>query len=842
MTRDGLPGDIEGGLSVLIVHSDPAILDQTAQAVTNWGGCSVECLAEEEKIVFFASGYDFNLILAEYREDSVLPDTIARLWPWIHPVFITAQDVPIPAARPGMIFISAGDEAALKELRSRRIQDRRSIRSDLSLQDGAFQSSAVRFQRFCEGTVRAETFNEGLKELSTGISEMVPCAAVALLSVEEDDTRLLIHCLKGVSQPFISRVREGMLGFYRRITGQDLDMQSIRMHTSGTACSGDGELAPAGPFYVPAMLGTTLVGLFGLFTDESTPFTKESISRLYQVRHQLSLVLTSLSHMSHIAARDVLTGLFNRRGLNEEFDRAWQLAKDNERALGVVTIDIDHFKTVNDTYGHAVGDQVLQEISDLVRWAIRSGDIAGRTGGDEMVLILPMADTSSIRVFADRLMDQVRKHIFCKTAHGLRLTISLGAVSCFPARDDLTPAEVLIQSDYALYHAKRTGRDRLCLWTEVPASVKEQQMQAAIESGDEDSVLQKRVAGRILAVDDDPVIARLLQRILEKKDYEVVIAQSAEKAMESVRGNLERFDLILVDLGLPGEQGLDFLVGLKRMDETVVGIVITGMASPENILASLRGGAFDFIAKPFRPDVVLQTIERALDYRRLLVENRNYSLHLEEMVREKSKDLTSALTQLQASYMFTLEAFAALVEAREQDTGLHSHRVSRVARMIAQKLDLPEQEIEDITRGALLHDIGKIAIPDSILLKPGPLTPEERKIMQTHAEVGYNILKSSEVLRNVAELVYSHQERFDGNGYPRGLRGEEICIGARIFTLIDSYDAMRANRVYRKAMSREKAIEEVKRGSGTQFDPAVVEAFIALLPEIEAVGQWPAGE
>ncbi|HNR93738.1 MAG TPA: response regulator, partial [Kiritimatiellia bacterium] len=387
-------------------------------------------------------------------------------------------------------------------------------------------------------------------------------------------------------------------------------------------------------------------------------------------------------------------------------------------------------------------------------------------------------------------------------------------------------------------------RDRLCLWTDIPTTVKQQPMQLEVESGPEESgdLLKKRIAGRILAVEDDPLIARLLQRILEKKDYEVKTALSAEEAMEAVQGHLERFDLVLVDLNLPGEQGLDFLKRLKRMDETVVGIVITGMASSENILASLRGGAFDFIAKPFRPEIVQQSVDRALQFRRLLVENRNYALDLEAMVRLKSKDLTSALTRLQASYMFTLEAFAALVGAREQDTGQHSHRVSEIARMISEKLALPDQEIEDITRGALLHDIGKIAIPDAILLKPGPLTDAERTIMQTHAEVGYNILKSSEALCNVAELVYSHQERFDGSGYPRGLRGEEICIGARIFSVIDAYDAMRAHRVYRKSMTVEKAVEELKRGSGSQFDPEVVKAFLALLPEIEAAGQWPEGE
>ena len=828
---------------MLIIHSDRSVLDRLCQVVSSWDGSSATGIAEVDKIAGAAAG-DYDMIVAEYRDASPLPEILAGLWPWLKPVFVAASETPAPESCSGITVIAADDAEALLACREKCMDARRELLCDKPLSQLLRKSTTADFRRFCEGAIRAETLNEGLKELGTGISELAPCAAVALLSLDSDDTRLLIHCMQEVPLSFVSQMRESMLNVCRYIADAQPDMQSIRMHANGMSCEGEREFGLAVPYYVPAMHGSTLVGLFGVFPADGIAFTPDSAGRLYQVRHQLSLVLASLSHTGRIAARDVLTDLFNRRGLNEEFERSWQLAKETECALGVITMDIDHFKTVNDTCGHAVGDIVLQEMADIVRWATRTGDLAGRTGGDEFVLLLPGADPGSIRAFADRLMNQVRKHIFCKTMHGLRLSISLGAVSCFPGRDDLTPAEILIQSDYALYHAKRTGRDRLCLWTDIPTTVKQQPMQLEVESGPEESgdLLKKRIAGRILAVEDDPLIARLLQRILEKKDYEVKTALSAEEAMEAVQGHLERFDLVLVDLNLPGEQGLDFLKRLKRMDETVVGIVITGMASSENILASLRGGAFDFIAKPFRPEIVQQSVDRALQFRRLLVENRNYALDLEAMVRLKSKDLTSALTRLQASYMFTLEAFAALVGAREQDTGQHSHRVSEIARMISEKLALPDQEIEDITRGALLHDIGKIAIPDAILLKPGPLTDAERTIMQTHAEVGYNILKSSEALCNVAELVYSHQERFDGSGYPRGLRGEEICIGARIFSVIDAYDAMRAHRVYRKSMTVEKAVEELKRGSGSQFDPEVVKAFLALLPEIEAAGQWPEGE
>lgn len=843
MIKNRLPAKNEGPLNVLIVHSDSSVLDRLCRVVSSWDGSSATGVAEVQQIAGAAAAGDYDMIIAEYRDPSPLPEILAGLWPWLSPVFVADPVPPASATRPGIQVTAVDDTEALLVCRGKSLEARRILRCEKPFDDSLLQTATAGFQRFCEGAVRAETLNEGLKELGTGISELAPCAAVALLSMEAGDTRLLIHCLQETPLSFVGRVRDSMLTACGQIADAAPDLQSIRIHANGMPCAGDGEFGAAVPFYVPAMLGSSLVGLFGFFPADGNAFKPESVSCLYQVRHQLSLVLTSLSHMGRIAARDVLTDLFNRRGLNEEFERSWQLAKDTDLALGVITMDLDHFKTVNDTCGHAVGDLVLQEMADLVRWATRAGDIAGRTGGDEFVLILPGADPGSIRAFADRLMDQVRKHVFCKEVHGLRLSISLGAVSCFPGRDDLTPAEILIQSDYALYHAKRTGRDRLCLWTDIPSSVKQQPMQPESASVEEPSgdLLKKRVAGRILAVDDDPVIVQLLKRILEKKDYEVATALSAEEAMEAVQGHLEKYDLMLVDLGLPGEQGLDFLRRLKRMDETVVGIVITGMASSENILASLRGGAFDFIAKPFRADVVHQAVERALQFRRLLVENRNYALDLEEMVRLKSRDLTSALTRLQASYMFTLEAFAALVGAREQDTGQHSQRVSIIARMIAERMDLPRQEIEDITRGALLHDIGKIAIPDSILLKPGPLTGEERKIMQTHAEVGYNILKSSDALRNIADLVYSHQERFDGTGYPRGLRGDEICMGARIFAVIDAYDAMRAHRVYRQSMTTEKAVGELKRGSGSQFDPAVVEIFLELLPDIEAAGQWPEG-
>ena len=233
--------------------------------------------------------------------------------------------------------------------------------------------------------------------------------------------------------------------------------------------------------------------------------------------------------------------------------------------------------------------------------------------------------------------------------------------------------------------------------------------------------------------------------------------------------------------------------------------------------------------------------ERALDYRRLKKENVRYQNHLEDMVREKSAALRNALDQVRTSYDFTLEAMAGLLDAREKSTAHHSTRVRDLSVIMAREMGLSQTEIEDLARGALLHDIGKICIPDAILLKPGALTPEEREIMKTHPEVGYRLLRASAYLEHVAELVYTHHEHYDGSGYPRGLKGEAIMIGARIFAVIDAYDAMRSNRVYRKAMPVEAALTEIKRNRGTQFDPQVVDAFLRCHLAVEATGNWPVG-
>ncbi|MBL7077855.1 MAG: HD domain-containing protein, partial [Kiritimatiellae bacterium] len=264
-------------------------------------------------------------------------------------------------------------------------------------------------------------------------------------------------------------------------------------------------------------------------------------------------------------------------------------------------------------------------------------------------------------------------------------------------------------------------------------------------------------------------------------------------------------------------------------------IVMTGHATVDNAIQCLREGAYDFIQKPIERSQLLALISRAREYRDLKIENDRYQAHLEGMVRERSAKLAASLQDVQASYEFTLDALVRMLDAREEQTGKHSKRVRELAVALAQELGLTSEEQETVASGAFLHNIGKIAIPDNILLKPGPLTDEEWAIMKTHSQTGYDILRSSQFLQDTAQVVYQHHEHWDGSGYPQGLKEEDICMGARIFAVIDAYDAMRSERVYRKAIPHRDAVEEIVINAGKQFDPQVVEAFQSCQSELETI-------
>jgi putative nucleotidyltransferase with HDIG domain len=249
------------------------------------------------------------------------------------------------------------------------------------------------------------------------------------------------------------------------------------------------------------------------------------------------------------------------------------------------------------------------------------------------------------------------------------------------------------------------------------------------------------------------------------------------------------------------------------------------------VTSAFRRGAIDYLLKPFERTDLESVVLRAIEHGRLRKQNTTYRHNLEAIVNTRTGRLRSTMQDLERSYDITLEAMGDALDLRDQETEGHSRRVTAYTNTLAQAMGLTSEELRIIARGAFLHDIGKIATPDAILLKPGRLTTEEMAIMKMHCERGYEMVRKISFLRDAAEIVYAHQEQFDGGGYPRGLKGEEIPLGARIFAIADTLDAMTSDRPYRKGTSFEKARDEILRCAGTQFDPQIVEVFLSLPPE-----------
>jgi putative nucleotidyltransferase with HDIG domain len=330
----------------------------------------------------------------------------------------------------------------------------------------------------------------------------------------------------------------------------------------------------------------------------------------------------------------------------------------------------------------------------------------------------------------------------------------------------------------------------------------------------------------ILVVDDEEAIREVVSTMLESKGYRCTVAHNGRAAQDYIKRTTP--DLVLSDMIMPEMDGIKLLEWVREFDPDVPVIMVTAIHDISTALEAIRRGAYDYILKPFEKDQLFLSVRRALEHRRLVLENRNYQRNLERLVEERTAQLSRALGQLEQSYDYTLEALGGALDLKDAETEGHCQRVTAFTISMAKAMKVDAALLPQIARAAFLHDIGKMAIPDQILRKPGPLTNEERQVMRRHCEIGYSMLSRIPFLREAAEIVLAHQEFFDGTGYPRGLKGEEIPLGARIFAVADTLDAMISDRPYRRAMPIATAREEIKRCAGTQFDPTVVEVFLSF--------------
>jgi response regulator RpfG family c-di-GMP phosphodiesterase len=327
---------------------------------------------------------------------------------------------------------------------------------------------------------------------------------------------------------------------------------------------------------------------------------------------------------------------------------------------------------------------------------------------------------------------------------------------------------------------------------------------------------------RILIVDDEPDITEILSDLLGD-EHDCTTANSAERALALLSEN--EFQLVISDITMPGMSGLEMLPRAKSISPNTVMVMISGMQTVESAIGALRLGGFDYLMKPFDLRQVEAVVKRALEHHELIAAKQRYENHLEELVEQRTAELDQALNSLEDAYRSTLKALTAALETRDSETHGHSERVVTYSLRLGREYGLTAEQLKALEFGSLLHDIGKIGVPDLILRKPAKLTEEEWVLMREHPLHGQQILRGIEFLEGPARVVAQHHEKWDGSGYPLGVHGDEIDLCARIFSVADAFDAITSDRVYRRGKSYQEAADELDEWAGRQFDPKVVEAF-----------------
>jgi len=340
----------------------------------------------------------------------------------------------------------------------------------------------------------------------------------------------------------------------------------------------------------------------------------------------------------------------------------------------------------------------------------------------------------------------------------------------------------------------------------------------------EESAMIEPLAHRaqILITDDEKEICDVLVEYLSAY-YDCQTASSAEQALRLL--DERKFDLVISDITMGGMTGLQLIPHVGARSPNTLVILISGALVMENAIEALRVGAFDYLMKPFDLRQVEAVVRRALIHHKLLEDKRRYETYLEELVEVRTAELDRALDSLQDAYRATLKSLVAALETRDAETHGHSERVVNYSLCLGRELGLDNEQMRELEFGSLLHDIGKLGVPDAILRKPASLNADEWARMREHPALGQQILRGIEFLKGALAVVGQHHEKWDGTGYPRGLRDEGIDIKARIFSVADAYDAITSDRVYRSGRPFAMALDELIEYSGSQFDPHVVAAF-----------------
>lgn len=528
--------------------------------------------------------------------------------------------------------------------------------------------------------------------------------------------------------------------------------------------------------------------------DENTLTDEEGYEKLTE----------KLTVYSEKLYRDVLTGAYNRRYFEEK-------VKNMSLNAGVAVIDLDDFKLFNDTYGHDGGDLVLTTVVNVIRHYIRRTDILVRYGGDEFLLILPGIEKE---VFSQKLR-MIQEKIHATHIPGfnrLKLSVSIGGAMFTHGRLE----EAITKADRLMYMAKGHKNIVVTRWEQKQNTGK----------------MEKRNLPQLLVVDDSEMNREILKEILGK-EYRILEACDGEEALKMLEQYGTEISLVLLDIIMPKMDGFEVLAYMNRDKwiEDIPVIMISSEGSESYIRRAYELGASDYISRPFDAKVVYQ---RVINMIKLYAKQRRLIHLVTDQIYEKEKNnrmMTGILSQI--------------VEFRNGESGLHVLHINILTQLLLEKLmrksenyDLSWSQQHMIATASALHDIGKIGIDEKILNKPGKLTKEEFEAMKQHTIIGARMLDrlemyhDEEMMKYAYEICRWHHERYDGKGYPDGLKGEEIPISAQVVSLADVYDALVSDRVYKKAYSHEKAMEMILNGECGMFNPLLLECLVEIQDKV----------
>lgn len=501
---------------------------------------------------------------------------------------------------------------------------------------------------------------------------------------------------------------------------------------------------------------------------------------------------------------DALTGVYNRRFYEEN-------VKNSKINAGVAMLDVDDFKLYNDSLGHIAGDMALCACADTIKSCIRKSDLAIRYGGDEFLIIIYDVTEDEFRKKLMDMQDAINKTVIPEYSK-LQLQVSIGGVLC----KDETVTDAVLRADSLMYIAKNRKN-------------------IVIIENDEDVTTEEldEIKQQVLIVDDSIVNRELLSEMLGN-DFRILEASNGAECIEKLKEYGTGISIVLLDMIMPVMDGygvLDYMNRKHWIDDIPV-IMISGEDSESYVRKAYEMGVSDYISRPFDVKVVYQRVVN--------------TIKLYAKQRRLIRMVTDQIYRRENNNKILISILSHIVEFRNGESGSHVIHINKLTDMLLKELvsitdryDITGDDIELIATASALHDIGKIGIDDAILNKPGRLTDEEFEVMKTHTVIGARMLddldafKGEKLLKTAWQICRWHHERYDGNGYPDGLKGDDIPISAQVVSVADVYDALTSDRVYKSAFSHEKAMQMILDGECGQFNPVLLQCLVNIQDRIK---------